>query len=132
MTMNELPVPERTTLTEPYWKALEEGRLQFQKCNQCGHAWLPPRAECPECLREDWAWQSASGRAKLVSWVVFHLAYHDYFKDRVPYNVAVVELEEGPRMISNIVGGRELRIDQPLKLLIEKENGVAIARFGGL
>jgi uncharacterized OB-fold protein len=50
----------------------------------------------------------------------------------VPYNVAVVELEEGPRMISNIVGGRELRIDQPLKLLIEKENGVAIARFGGL
>ncbi len=127
--MNELPLPERTALTEPYWKRLEEGLLHYQRCNRCRHAWLPPRAECPECLAEDWAWHAASGRAKLVSWVVFHLAYHDYFKDRVPYNVAIVELEEGPRLISNITGGAELKIDQPLRLVIEVENGVSIPRF---
>jgi hypothetical protein len=65
-----------------------------------------------------------------VSWVVYHHAYHDYFASRLPYNVAVVELEEGPRLISNVVGATgRLRIDMPLKLVIEREAGIALARF---
>jgi len=127
--MSDFPAPEITPLNEPYWAGLAAGRLQFQRCNACGHAWLPPRGECPECLREDWVWRTASGRAKLVSWVVFHLAYHPAFKDRVPYNVAVVELEEGPRLVSNVVGGGELAIDRPLSLVIEQEAGISLPRF---
>ena len=121
--------PDITPLSEPYWKALEEGRLTYQRCNACGHSWLPARAECPSCLRADWVWQTATGRAKLVSWVVFHHAYHGTFKDRVPYNVAIVELEEGPRLVSNVLGGGPLRIDMPLTLHIERAEGIAVPRF---
>jgi uncharacterized OB-fold protein len=128
MTMS-FPTPERTPLNEPYWSGLAEGALRFQRCDHCGHAWLPPRAECPSCLRAQWFWQPSSGRARLVSWVVYHIAYHDHFADKLPYNVAVVELEEGPRLITNIVDAGNLAIDQPLVLTIEREDGVALARF---
>jgi len=127
--MSDFPVPEITPLNEPYWQGLARGELRFQRCHHCGHAWLPAREECPQCLRADWAWQAASGRAKLVSWVKFHIAYHPAFKDRVPYNVAVVELEEGPRLVSNLVGGGEPAIERALRLVIEKEGEVSVARF---
>ena len=128
----DLPLPERTALTAPYWDSLQQGWLSFQKCRHCGHAWLPARAECPSCLQADAHWVAASGRAKVVSWTVFHIAYHKAFESRVPYNVAIVELEEGPRLISNVLGLAEpgaLRIDLPLKLRIEREGDFAIPRF---
>lgn len=96
------PTPEITSVNSPWWDALAKGTLMFQSC-ECGHKWLPPRAECPNCLGSQWTWRSASGRATLVSWTVFHVAYHEAFKDRLPYNVAVVELAEGPRMITNVI-----------------------------
>jgi len=65
-----------------------------------------------------------------VSWVVYHHAYHDYYATRLPYNVAVVELDEGPRLVSNIVDARsDLRIDMPLDVVIQREAGTALARF---
>ena len=127
--MAEFPAPERTAVNAPYWDALAQGRLTFQRCNLCRHAWLPARAECPECLRADWGWEEASGGAKLVSWVVYHVAFNDWYRAKLPYNVATVELDEGPRLLSNIVGGAALRIDLPLRLAIEHEEGIALARF---
>jgi uncharacterized OB-fold protein len=124
--------PERTALSTPYWDSLAQGTLTFQRCNACGHAWLPARSECPGCLAADWRREAASGAAKLISWVVYHVAYHPAFEHRLPYNVAVVELDEGPRLISNVVGVEDaetLVIDQPLQLVIEDENGTAVARF---
>jgi uncharacterized OB-fold protein len=126
------PLPDRNGVGAPYWAALAEGRLQFQRCTVCGHAWLPPRAECPACLGDVWTWETATGRGRLVTWVVYHIAYHEAFADRLPYNVAVVELEEGPRLITNIVnpdapGG--LAIERPVELAIAAEHGVALARF---
>jgi uncharacterized OB-fold protein len=97
-----LPDPEITPINAPYWRALDEGRLVFQCCRGCGHRWLPPRAECPGCLGDAWDWRDASGRGRLVSWVVYRVAYHDSLRDRLPYNVAVVELDEGPRLITSI------------------------------
>ena len=124
------PAPEPTELSSPYWSALDDGRLTFQKCGACGHAWLPARGECPRCLSRASSWQTASGRARLVSWVVYHHGYHPYYAERLPYNVAVVELEEGPRLISNIIAGEQaLRIDMPLTLVIQREAGTALARF---
>jgi len=124
------PAPEANATSAPWWRGLDEGRLSFQRCGACHHAWLPPRTECPKCLSPQWQWETASGRAKLVSWVVYHHAYHPYFASRLPYNVAVVELVEGPRMMSNIVeaDGR-LRIEMPLALVIQRESGVALPRF---
>jgi hypothetical protein len=82
-------------------------------------------------LRDDWRWEDAGGDARLISWVVYHTAFHPAFKDRLPYTVAVVELTEGPRLISNIVGAdpESLRIDQPLRLAIEREGNVAVPRY---
>lgn len=124
------PAPQPGPAAAPYWRALDEGRLVFQRCLTCGSAWLPARGECPRCLAPAAHWETASGNARLVSWVVYHHGYHEYYAARLPYTVAVVELAEGPRLISNIVGGGDtLRIDMPLKLAIEREAGVALARF---
>jgi len=97
------PLPEPTPLSKSYWDALTQGRLTFQRCRKCQHAWLPARAECPECLAAEWDWQTASGKGRVISWVIYHHAYHEAFRDRLPYNVALVELDEGPRLITNIV-----------------------------
>jgi uncharacterized OB-fold protein len=124
------PAPEATDANVPYWRALDEGRLDFQRCGACGHAWLPPRGECPHCLARQVKWETASGRARLLSWVVYHHGYHPYFAARLPYNVAVVELAEGPRLISNIVEpAKNLRIDAALALVIQREAGFALPRF---
>lgn len=127
--MTEFPAPVRTPLTDPWWDGLAKGQLLFQRCSACNHAWLPPRAECPECLGDDWQWQQASGSARLISWVVYHTAYHEWFRDKVPYNVAVVELDEGPRLVSSVLSPGPSRIEQRLDLVIQEEAGVALPRF---
>jgi uncharacterized OB-fold protein len=127
-----IPLPVPDAVSAPYWAALDAGRHTFQRCNVCANAWLPPRHECPRCLNADYRWEEASGAARLISWVVYHTAFHPAFKARLPYTVAVVELIEGPRLISNIVGTDDpeaLTIDRPLRLVIEREGGVAIPRF---
>ncbi len=83
-------------------------------------------------LPGDWHWEAASGRATLMSWTVFHVAYHQAFANRLPYNVAIVELDEGPRMITNITDspdGNGLRIGMKLELALQDEDGTIIARF---
>lgn len=127
--MADYPLPEVTSLTEPYWKALESGYLVFQRCS-CGHAWLPAREECPSCLAANPQWERACGAGHVVSWVTYHSAYHPAFEGRLPYVVAVVELDEGPRLMTNIIGAVELLcIDLPVTLTIERECNFALARF---
>lgn len=126
------PEPEITPLNKPYWDGLKEGELRFQRCNSCGNRWLPARESCPKCLAVDAEWCPASGRGKILSWVVYHTAYHDAFAGRVPYDVTLVELEEGPRLLTNIVNGERgarLRIDAAVTLKIEQEGDLALARF---
>lgn len=130
MTSTEIR-PEITAVNKPWWDGLAEGVLRYQACS-CGHRWLPPRALCPSCLQARWQWMPASGRATLVSWTVFHVAYHPAFAPRVPYNVALVELAEGPRIITNVIGsadGRALKIGMDLVLSIEQRDGYCIALF---
>ena len=121
----------RFDIDQPHHDGLAAGKLMFQRCSHCGNAWLPTRSECPKCLSPDYSWVAASGDAKLVSWVVYHRAFNEAFKNRVPYTVAVVQLKEGPRMISNIVGAdpSSLKIEQALKLQIDREGDVSIPRF---
>jgi uncharacterized protein len=127
----EFPEPDMSELGRPFWDALKQGQLTFQRCTHCGHAWLPARSECPHCLRPTWQREPAQGGAVLVSWVVYHHCYDPAFADRLPYTVAVVQLDEGPRMITNIVGvpAAQLRIDQRLRLQIEPQGDLAVPRF---
>jgi len=123
--------PNLSDLERQFWDTLTDGTLSFQRCTQCGHAWLPARSECPQCLGSQWTREAAKGGATLVSWVVYHHAYHPVFAQRLPYIVAIVQLDEGPRMISNLVNTdpRTLRIDQALRLNIEREADLYIPRF---
>jgi hypothetical protein len=133
VTHIDLPEPSREMAD--HRAALADGRLTFQRCERCANAWLPPREHCPRCLSPAWGWEDASGDAKVVSWVVFHRAFHPAFADRVPYNVVVAELAEGPRLISNVIGtdaaepAAGLGIDVPLALVPETEGDVPVARF---
>lgn len=124
------PLPAITPVSAPYWQSLRQGALSFQQC-VCGHRWLPPRPQCPSCLGTDWKWVRASGRARIVSWVVFHTAYHEAFAAELPYNVTLVELEEGPRLVTNVIGcadGRELAAGMAVELAVEYEQEFALAR----
>jgi uncharacterized OB-fold protein len=126
------PTPTITDVNRPYWEGLADGKLRFQRCGHCGSAWLPARPNCPHCLAAGPEWDEASGRAKVLSWVVYHTAYADHLKARVPYDVTLVELEEGPRLLTNVIdsdAGRRLAPDAPVSLAIETEEGVAIPRF---
>jgi uncharacterized OB-fold protein len=127
-----LPDIIETPVTTPYWQALREGRLDYQHCEACGHNWLPARENCPKCLSPETAWRPASGAARLVSWVVYHKAYAPHLADQLPYNVATVELAEGPRLLSNITDcpdGRGLAAGAALTLVISDAHGRAIPCF---
>ena len=120
------------TARDAFWRMIGDGRLHFQRCSGCNNAWLPPREDCPSCWSPKWRWEEASGRGKLVSWVVFHTAFHEAFETRLPYNVAVIELDEGPRLISNVVDLPDSGIDvadRPVSLTIETDHGRALPRF---
>lgn len=124
-----MPKPDINEVSRPYWEALREGQLVVQRCN-CGHVWLPARRHCPACLSPDVRWERASGRGRLLSWVVYYTSYHAAFEARLPYNVSLVQLEEGPRLLTNIVDPNEsLAADAPVELKVEWEEDVALARF---
>ena len=133
MTTAEMPRPDVNDLSRPYWDALREGHLVVQRCS-CGHAFLPARRHCPSCLSPDVRWERASGKARIVSWVIYHTAYHAAFENRLPYNVSLVELQEGPRLLTNVVDANGapnlmLAADAPVELKVEWEGDVALARF---
>ena len=98
------PLPTLTEENLPFWRACREGRLSLQRCGQCDTIRYPISHVCPHCLSAEFSWADMSGRGEVFSFIVFHRAYHDGFKADVPYNVALIQLEEGPRMFSNIVG----------------------------
>ncbi|MCR8577664.1 Zn-ribbon domain-containing OB-fold protein [Streptomyces sp. Isolate_219] len=111
-------LPEVDAFTRPYWDAAAEGRLLLRRCRAegCGAAHHYPREFCPYCWSEDVGWEPATGRATLYTWSVVHRNDLPPFGDRVPYVAAVVDLAEGPRMMTEIVDcpERELRIGMPL------------------
>ena len=75
----------------------------MQRCRACGRLRYPAAIVCPECLSGEAEWQAVSGRGKVFSFVVFHRAYHPAWEGRVPYNVALIELDEGPILLSNVI-----------------------------
>jgi uncharacterized OB-fold protein len=89
--------------TEPWWQAAREQRLLIKRCADCGRAHFYPRIFCPYCWSERVDWEQASGRATLYTWSVVHTNDLPPFNEKVPYVAAIVDLEEGPRMMTHIV-----------------------------
>ncbi len=108
MTSTPRPdLPAVDAFTRPYWDAAAEGRLLLRRCRGCGRAHHYPREFCPYCWSEDTVWEQASGLATLYTWSVVHLNDLPPFSARVPYTAAVVDLAEGPRMMTEIVDCEE-------------------------
>lgn len=96
-------VPVPTPETQPYWDAIAERRLRITRCGSCAEVFFPPSPVCPACSAQDIEWFDASGRATLYSYVI-HERPLPYWETDGPRSVAMVELAEGPRLISTIVG----------------------------
>ncbi|HWX50226.1 MAG TPA: OB-fold domain-containing protein [Roseomonas sp.] len=126
----DLPLPEIDDGNRPYWEGLAGGVLRFQRCRACGHAWLPARDACPNCLAAEAVWEDAAGEGRVVSWVVYHKAYHEAFQDRLPYTVAIIALAEGPRLIAGLdAPDQALRLDMPVRLRPRKAFGMTLPAF---
>jgi uncharacterized OB-fold protein len=115
------PLPKLTPLNRPFWQAAREGRLLMQKCTACGDIHFPPDPVCPKCLSDKQEWVPVSGRGTLQSWIDFHRAYWPSFDDSLPYRVCLVQLEEGPLLISNLVGDSEnAKLGAPVHVVFDK------------
>ena len=97
------PLPEITEDNQPFWEGCKQHKLLLQRCSKCGRR-RDASPACPECLSAEHEWVEASGKGSVYSWIVVHQRYNRAFEDDLPYNVAIVELEEGPRLLTNIVG----------------------------
>ena len=98
----DLPSPDPET--QPFWDGCKEGRFLLRHCNACGTDHYYPRPFCPSCWSTDVSWKAASGRGTLYTYSVVHVNDLPPFPERVPYVAAVVELEEGPRVMTNVEG----------------------------
>lgn len=110
------PLPLPTEENETYLEGLKQKQIRLQKCTGCGRSRYPPARFCPACLSEKASWEPACGRGTVFSFIIVHQLYHPGFGDDLPYNVAIVALEEGPRITTNISGCRneDVRIGMPV------------------
>ena len=116
-------LPKPTPETKPFWDGARAHRLMLPWCKACGRPHFFPRNCCPHCFAFDLEWRQASGRGKLHTFVINHKAARG-FENKVPYVIAVVELEEGPRMMSNLVMDEtptpdNVKIDMALEVIFD-------------
>lgn len=124
------PVPDADS--EVYWRGIQQGKLLLQHCLSCGHVQLYQQAICRECASERLEHRAASGRGKVHSFSVVHRAPGPAFRQDTPYAVLLVELEEGPRMISAFTGDNPASVtfDMAVELVCESAGGsMALPRF---
>jgi len=116
-----VPIPAPSELSAPFWAAGLDGVLRLQKCSNCAHVRFPLDPICPRCLSPDHEWSDLSGRGTVQTFIRFHRAYDPSWEDRVPYVVALIQLDEGPVLISNVVGdgALQVRVDDPVEVVYE-------------
>ena len=123
MAEGKRPLPKPTPETQHYWDGTKAGELRLQACSDCKHTYFPPRPFCPKCASRNVTVRQASGKAKLFSYVIHHRPAPGFDP---PYAIAVVELAEGPRLMTNIVGCPQtpeaLKLDMDLEVTFEKQS----------
>ena len=124
------PTPLPTPDTAPYWEGAAAGELRIQQCDGCTRFYFYPRPFCPNCGSAEVVWRTVSGRATLVSYVINHRPIPPSDK---PVVIALVRLEEGPQLMSNIVGvepePENLPLDLPLQVTFEQRGDHAVPVF---
>ena len=123
--------PASTELNAPHLEGLLAGELRLQRCKQCGQYQYPPESFCYHCPSTDLEWEAVAGNGTVYSFIVVHQRYHPAFGDRLPYNVAIIELDEGPRLIANVlnVADNGVEIGMRVRPRIERLDGETAALF---
>ena len=116
----------------PYWEGARKRELWLQRCKVCAKAWYPIGPGCPRCLSMDFEWQRMSGRGTVHNYVIYHKAWTPWFEKRVPYAVVQVELEEGPRLTTNLLDYpvKDVKIGLPVEVAFEDIPGdITLVQF---
>jgi uncharacterized OB-fold protein len=122
-----VPEPPPDDLSEQFWRAGLEGQIRLQECDECHHIRFPLSTICPRCLSEVFHWTDLSGNGQVQSFIRFHRAYDPSWADAVPYVVALVDLDEGPTLVSNIVGvgSGNVAVGDVVRVVFDKRSDVA-------
>jgi uncharacterized OB-fold protein len=128
------PLPSLQELdTAPFWEATKQRELRFQQCADCEAIVFYPRAHCTGCLGRNLSWRTSKGEGQIYTFSVVRQSYHPFFRKRVPYAVAWIDIDEGPRLLSNVVGvedpGAELQVGQRVRVEWEAHEELAIPLF---
>ena len=126
------PRPEPSATSQPFWDATLNGEFRIQHCTECGAHVFYPRVNCTECGSQALEWVVACGRGTVYSYTVARRPTHPAFAERVPYVIAIVELDEGPRVTTNLVDcdPDTVRIGLPVELTFEAPvDGIALPLF---
>jgi uncharacterized protein len=116
-----LPRPLSPELTRPFWEAAKRHELVIPRCKTCDYLFFYPRSECPRCLSTHLEWVRVSGRGRLHTYTVVYQPANAAFRDDAPHIYAVVQLDEGPRMASNVVQCAidAVNVDMPLEAIFD-------------
>lgn len=115
------PLPVVTDESRPFWEGCREGKLMLQYCDACQRHQFYPRLYCMHCGSKEVRWVEASGRGAIYSYTIIHQNKSPDFVNDTPYNVAIIQLDEGPRMMSNIIDidPADLRVDLPVTVVFD-------------
>jgi len=115
-----------TPEAKPYWDGLKDNKLMLPQCGDCNTPFFYPRIACPHCHSRNVTWIQASGKGKLYSFEIAYRSLNPNFKIEAPYILAMIELEEGPRMMSNLINIEPdpavVKCDMPVEVVFEKQN----------
>ena len=116
------PLPIPTEESQTFWEGCKRHELLIQRCKQCHTLIHYPRTSCPTDNSNEFDWVRASGKGNVYSYIVSHRAFHPGFADDVPYIAAIIELSEGVRMISNVIGigPDEIEVGMPVEVVFEE------------
>ena len=123
------PLPEPNRYTQPFWDACQRSALEVPACQCCGKLFLPGGPVCPACWSTDIGARPVSGIGEVFTFTVYRHSYHPALK--IPYVVALIELAEGPRLISNIVGcaPEDVEIGMAVTVQFEREGDFILPQF---
>ena len=121
MSTYEKPLPIPDVVSKEFWEAARRHEFVIQHCRTCSRYIFYPRVLCPRCLSSNLEWVKSSGKGRVFSYTVIYQAAHPAFKSDVPYVYAIVGLDEGPRMATNIVGcnSEEVKVGMPVTIVFE-------------
>ncbi len=126
------PLPVLTEESRPFWEGCQHGKLLLQYCSECHQYQFYPRLYCMQCSSNELQWVEVSGHGIIYSYTIIHQNKSPEFVNDTPYYVAIVQLEEGPRMLSNIVEGdaTALRVDLPVTVVFDQvTDTITLPRF---